>query len=138
MLFNYFHLVLLRNQTGSLQGVGCISPYFDHFLSPSVVAMSLSIFVILFRQKFTFLKNKHNVKKVIHSIARSSFGIFLIHILIIEMVDIKFNININSYPHSFSLLSFFFFRFIIVFVLSYLFTILVSRLPLIKRLIGEK
>ncbi len=94
--------------------------------------MAIPLFLILLNKKYTSIQ-KSFLGPVIKSIAKMSFGIFLTHLLILQALD-KLHIFDSLHP----MWLFIIIRWIVVFVLSYLLTALLIKIPLIKKTLGEK
>jgi surface polysaccharide O-acyltransferase-like enzyme len=128
----YYYFELFKYNTTILNSDGCISHYTDYYLSINVVLMAIPLFLILLNKKYTSIQ-KSFLGPVIKSIAKMSFGIFLTHLLILQALD-KLHIFDSLHP----MWLFIIIRWIVVFVLSYLLTALLIKIPLIKKTLGEK
>lgn len=136
MAANFYHLSLVRDQAGTLQSHGCISQYFDNFLSPNVVVMTLAVFVVLFHRSFEGVLKRKRIAQLVKSVAQLSFGTYLSHILIIETLDRFLNITPETYPYSF--VSYLFLRFTVVFFLSYFVAWMLLRVSFLNFLVGKR
>lgn len=111
---------------------GVLSPYFDHYVSPNVIFMSLCAFVLLFN---THIRGKY-VQQFIKTVAQNSFGIYLIHSLLIDFIDKPLHLA-NDFVHI-PLLIYLVGKFIVVFLLSYIITSCARRLRYVRVAFGER
>ena len=132
-IFSFIHLYLRRENLGSLQPESCISPYFDNYLSFNVVLMSFAVFFLLFHFNFGFAGNL-TIKKIVHSLSRASFGIYSIHIFVIEVIERTLNLRIETLQ--IGLLSYLFLKWFFVFGISYFLTLLGMQTPFLKKAFG--
>ncbi|NGT56782.1 acyltransferase family protein [Clostridium perfringens] len=109
--------------------IGHKDVFFQSFLTPNVIMMSATIF-LFFKQFNNKLIEKYI--KMISDISKLSFGIYLVHFLFKDLIIFLFNrYNINPYIYLI-------FSPILVFILSYLLTKIISKLKISKYLIGVK
>lgn len=108
----------------------CLSYYSDWYLSPNVIIMSVALFVLVMRMKFRVSPLIH---RAVFSVARASFGIYLLHTFFIDILYIHFRIFDHAGPGWLHVIL----KWITVFVLSYLSTILLTKIPILKRTFGE-
>jgi surface polysaccharide O-acyltransferase-like enzyme len=113
-----------------------LSPYFDHYLSPNVVLMSLTGFCFLFHQSYKKFQNNTFLSQLIKNLARSSFGIFLVHLIVIDVLDHQLHLNIDAmhYP----LVPYLVVKFVTVVFVSWGITVIIQKTPSRKFLLGEK
>jgi len=114
--------------------VGCTTHYSDSYLSVNVVIMTVVAFALLFHTNYQFMKNTF-LEKIVYRIARASFGIYLVHLFIVNIWDfwLKWNVDNSRIP----LWSFVLIKWLAVFVVSYIFTVIIKKIPVIKRIIGD-
>lgn len=113
---------------------GCLSQYSDYYLSFNVVLMSLSAFMLLFNFKYTYLKNTI-FQKIIYQISRASFGIYLVNLSVVAFWDKGLNLDVDNVK--IPLWSYIILKFFVVFLISYLLSTIIRKMPIIKRTIGE-
>lgn len=111
---------------------GVLSPYFDHYVSPNVIVMSLCAFILLLN---TTVRSK-NGQQVMKNIARNSFGIYLIHSFLIDFIDKPLHLA-NDFVHI-PLLLYLGSKFAVVFLISYILTSCGRRLLYVRVAFGEK
>lgn len=111
--------------------------YFNEFLSPNVIIMSLSLFILIMHQNNIFdrLKNKLFLKSV-NLAARTSFGIYLIHLMVIDFLELKLNFAINKVFMNLSL--FLIIKFALVFGISFIIIAIWRKIPILKLALGER
>lgn len=134
LALNYAHAFIYFKQNINLfSATGCISDYPNYFLSFNVMLMSIPLFLVLLKLNLTKLK-KTIAGKLIKIIADSSYGIFLTHLLILQLLDSRLHLFDPIAPAWLYILI----KFIVVFLLSMGITIIIKKIPLIRRVIGEK
>lgn len=127
----YYHLSFQKNNL--LSDRGCLAFYTDSFLSINVVIMSLCIFAIIMNT---------NVKKIIgekgrmitFSIARASLGIYVLHMFFLDILDSNLKLFDPIAPAWLYIIV----KLTVVFSLSYLTSIILMRIPILKKTFGEK
>lgn len=108
--------------------------WFYWYLSPNVILMAGGVFLLIKKMFSNKDIKNNNIRKLIHNFSRFSLGIYLSHILVIELIMIILArqgiiFNIMSPFISIPLVSL-----IVVFV-SYAIMYFVDRLPIIRRII---
>lgn len=111
---------------------GCLSFYTDSFLSINVVVMSISIYALLMHFDFNKIV-KGRLKKLIYSIARASLGIYILHIVILNILDSKLKLFDPIAPAWLYVLI----KLFVIFTLAYAASLILMKIPLIKRTLGE-
>ena len=101
--------------------------YFYDYFSPNTVIMTFSIFMF-----FKSALNKELLPKILESLDKASFGIYLVHLLIINILSRKFQINWAWNPPVIGIIS----HGIITLILSFFVVWLISKLPFGKWLVG--
>lgn len=134
--FNYLHYYLLVHKSNFLDSAGCLSHYTDHYLSINVVLMSLCAFLILLRIQYKFVIKSAIFSTFVKSLAKCTFGIYLIHPVVARILEIQFHLAVDF--SSLSLGTVILLKFILVFAVSYLITLIACRIPIIKFIFGEK
>lgn len=132
--FNYLHYFLAVQNVNFLSSEKCLSHYTDHYLSINVVVMSIALFLFLLNQKFGRLKQNIAVSKLVFSLARASFGIYIVHPFIARFLEIQFHlaVDFSSWP----IFAIIFVKLFSVLIFSYLFTVLFSKIPILKLTLG--
>lgn len=100
--------------------------FYDHF-SFNVIVMSLIAFLLLLHvPDFISLVKNNIVAKIIKSLAAVSFGVYLIHPAIIDLIDRYTDINLADI--SGAIWFFLFLKILLVLLISYLATIILKRI----------
>ncbi|OGD64035.1 hypothetical protein A2160_04595 [Candidatus Beckwithbacteria bacterium RBG_13_42_9] len=110
--------------------------YFDQYLSPNVVLMSLSIFMLLIKTNYQDLIKKRILVSWVRRIAMASFGMYLIHLAIIDVIDIQLHLSVNEIHMG--LLPYLFLKSVVVFTSAFAIIYVGLRLPLVKLLFGGR
>lgn len=133
--FNYLHYYLLVHNYSFLNPAGCLSHYSDHYLSVNVVIMSLCAFLLLLNHGYENIKKSIFASRLIHSVAKASFGIYLIQPAVARFLEIQFHlaVDFNSFPIFVIIVS----KLFLVFAISYVVTVILSRIPLVKLVFGK-
>ena len=106
--------------------------YFYDYKSPNVIFMSVSMFLILRGIDYQrHLKKRRFVRKFIGNLCSSSFGIYLVHVLFIGLIDSGF-FGLFYLTGSTNILIEIFAGFIIVTTLSLVCVNLLKRIPIVK------
>lgn len=134
LILNYLHYFFARYKYDFLDASGCLSYYSDHYMSLNVVVMSLSIFVFLFHSSYEWIKRSSVATTVIVTIARASFGIYLVHPFINRFLEMQFRLAVDISPLPIAVIITL--KFFLVFVLSYLLTLFCSQIPMVRRIFG--
>ena len=113
---------------------GCLSQYSDYYLSLNVVLMSLTAFVFLVNFDYKSIKNTI-WEKIIYAVARASFGIYLVNLFVVNFWDKWLHLDVDSIRVP--LWTYVIVKLVSVFVLSFLLTILLKKIPIIKKVMGE-
>jgi len=112
----------------------CLSNYSDYYLSINVVLMSITAFALLFDADYKFIKNTI-WEKIVFNIARASFGIYLVHLLIVDIWDWVFKLTVDhtQLPLWLYILE----RFSGIFIISYIVVLIIRKIPILRKVIGE-
>ena len=132
IIFGYINLALLNRGVTTFWGIGG-SEYATNWLSPNIILMSLAGFYLISHSR---ISSHCYWRPIITSIARASLGIYLIHLIVINLVDKYLGLYLD-YGHT-RLWWYGSYKLALVFSLSYLATMVIIKLPLVKALIGEK
>lgn len=110
--------------------------YFDEYLGLNVNLMASTLFQLLLHsqiwQKAWF--QVHWFKQILHELAQASFGVFIIHFLVISFIDFRFRFAIEFL--STDLFTYIITRSAIVIVTSFVLAMVGRRLPLIRSVLG--
>ncbi len=111
--------------------------YFGEYLSLNIIGMSLSAFVLLLNidKLFPQLRNKLIVNIVIF-ISSAAFGIYLIHPIMIDLLDHYANLAIHLI-HT-NLWLYILEKISLVFILSLITVLVLLKTPILNKLFGEK
>lgn len=109
--------------------------YFYDYLSIATVFQSLIGFVII-HNLATFVKflNKQQTQRLIFQLASTSFGIYLIHPLLLEISNRILVIDFNTFH--IPVILFLIIKTAIIIILSYSIVALCRKIPLLKRIFG--
>lgn len=132
--FGYLHYFFLQRNIVFLDSPRCMAYYTDHYVSINVLLMAIAAFLLLLNSSYTYLRKNTFLEKLIPSLAKASFGIYLIHPLVARELEIQFHlaVDFNSLP----LLVILFLRLILVCAISYGITLLLLKIPYLRMLIG--
>lgn len=133
----YYHQHVLNFQSGNLLFWNEVAGYYwwEHF-SPNIILMSgLTFWSLINIGQLVKIKNK-KVKAAISSLAVSSYGIYLIHSLVLDTIERQFNYAVHLITGN--LWTYLMKKTFIVFALSYLVITVIRKIPYLKRIIGEK
>jgi len=113
-------------------------PYSDSYFSFGVMLMSISSFNLLMRARFIQrLELFTPVKRIISYGAALSFGLYLNHLLVINILDKFFGINADS-PSMPNLSIFLLISSVLTLGISVAIVVILRKIPVVKRIIGEK
>lgn len=138
-IISFTFLIGLIISTGTTlvlsNATGYTSRALDNVLMFPIMVMSSSFFLLIkeFGCKINDTLNKEKIKSIIINISSKTFGIYLIHMMLINIVcqtsvyDTIFNNNINP------ILSLFIYD-ILIFGLSYIIISILHRIPLVKNI----
>lgn len=130
---SYFYFQARLQGSNFLESAGCISYYSDYYMSIPVLLMALPAFIILFRFDYHFLK-VGILKTVIQSLAKASFGIYLSHLFILDILDTQYHLFDHIAPAWLYIVI----KWVTILILSYLFTLIAMRIPFVNQVFGVK
>jgi surface polysaccharide O-acyltransferase-like enzyme len=130
---NYITVVIDNSYVSILRAKN-VNQYFFEPLSPFMVFMTLSIFIIFSNLNFGRFLNNIWVKKIIVNVSSSIFGIYLIHPLVIQLLESCLHWEIYNLVSPLWL--FMLFKIILVFIISYIIVSVGKRIPLLKVVFG--
>lgn len=130
--FNYFHYFWAKQGVVLLSPPDCLSHYYDHYLSLNVVIMSFCAFLFILPHQFQKLQGNPITSQLIKSIAQVSLGIYLSHLFIGRLLEIKYflAIDFTTLPIYIYLLL----KLFLTFGFSYLISLIFSKIPFLKLL----
>lgn len=109
--------------------------YWHDYLSPTISLTSISLFAWIINNKsLAKIKLKPRISNFISSAAILSYGVYLIHMFVIDYLDIKHRFAIEFVQNN--LISFITIRPILSIVLSFIIAWLISKIPYARKLIG--
>ncbi len=104
---------------------------FNSNSAPFIFGLSITAFAFLYQTINKNLKPNRLLQKLITSTSKASFGIFFVHIIIMDV----FNSSIYKLTTSFSPFLYIPTRAIIIFMISFLIVNLIKKIPYIQRII---
>ncbi len=136
LVLGYFNLQWLGQENRFFWNTSGIS-YFDHFLSPAVVTMAVSLFTLsmTIQNKKTFAIPTL-LQRVITQIARTAFGVYLIHVLVLNVLDFRYGYALELLNQN--LFSYLLQRSLLALSISFGVIFIAIRVPFLKRVLGEK
>ncbi len=108
--------------------IGKASSYFYQELSINVLLMAICVFVFTKYELSRIKIGKITTKLVLH-LSKCSFGIYLVHILIMDELNSKYNFNTLSYKPEISVLM----VTVVVFILAYITSTILNMIPVVKK-----
>lgn len=110
--------------------------YFNTFLSPNIIIMSISLFWWLVRGiDWTYLQKHQLTVKLIRTLSSAVYGVFFIHYAVMDWVDIRQGYAIEFVQNN--LVTFFVQRTLIIFLVSFGLALAIRKIPVVKYLVGE-
>ncbi len=103
--------------------------FYDYF-SPPVIILSIAIFLIIYKVFHHKKAIPERINSIIYNVTPATFGIFLIHPLILETLQKVFNLSSLSYSPllSIPLIT------LVTFLLSYFSVAMIMKIPYLKRI----
>ena len=110
--------------------------YFDEYLSMNVVLMSTCLFQLLVHASVrSYLRwAGERVRVIVHELAGTAFGVYLVHFLVINVYDFRFRYAIEFLNQN--ILVYLVKRTVLVVVTSFAMGLVLPRIPLVRRLVG--
>lgn len=134
ILLNFLHFYFLFTKNFNFfSSPGCISHYSDYYLSINVLLMAIPAFLLLLKFNYDSIKDTV-IGKFIRSVSKALFGIFLIHILVIQILDS----NLHLFDPIAPAWLYIFIKIGVVFSISYVLTLIILKIPILNRVIGAK
>ena len=133
---NYLTYYLLMNHNHLLASPRCLSNYTDHYVSINVVFMSLCAFLLLLHFQYERLKKYPLAVKIVQSIAKASFGIYLIHPVVARFLEMLFHLAVDFSPLPIFIILIL--RLCLVFIISFVVVAIARKVPVVKLVFGEK
>lgn len=103
--------------------------FFDSF-SVNVLLESLGLFVF-FKYKVDKISFSDKAVKIISKLSKYSFGVYLVHAMILEQLNVLFGLNTLSFNPIFSVVLIV----LIVFIVSYVISFILNHIPVINKYI---
>ncbi len=111
--------------------------FVDEYLSPQIIVFALSFFWLMLSLSTNLRLFKHVVfSMLLRQLAKASFGAYLIHVLVLNILDHRFGMALDAY--SGSLLQYFTVRSILCLLFSFGLSWLLIQVPWVKKVFGEK
>jgi len=109
--------------------------YWHDYLSPTVSIMAVGFFTwLITNQKIKKNTFKPRISGFINNLANLSYGVFLIHMFVIDYLDIKYGFAIEFIGDN--LISFVTIRPVLTILISFIIIWLISKTPYLRRLVG--
>lgn len=96
--------------------------------------MTIPAFLLLLSFPFTRLSQSRILSGFVHSVARAAFGIYILHLFIARLLEMYFRMAVDFTPLPLSV--HFPLKLVLTFILSYIATLLLSKIPYCRRLVG--
>lgn len=111
--------------------------FVDEYLSPQIIVFAMSFFWLMLAvpTNVRIFKNQI-VITLLRQLAKASFGAYLIHVIVLNILDYRFGLALDAYPGS--LLHYFLIRSSLCLVLSFGLSWIVIQIPRVKKVFGEK
>ncbi len=110
--------------------------FVDEYLSPQIILFAISFFWLVTAFSFGHRFFKHQlVVKLLRQLARASFGAYLLHVFVLNLLDHRFGLALDAYPGS--LIEYFILRSTLCLILSFGLAWILIQIPGIKKLFGE-
>lgn len=129
-LAGWLNLNLLKYKTPILFPNGSISPYFDHYLSPNIMIMAFSLFILIMQTNFAKLTQYPKLIYIIKLLASTSFGMYLIHPFIMDFMYLKYFISVES------LIILLFLKILTTYLISFIVSLILLKIPLLNKTLG--
>ena len=110
--------------------------FVDEYLSPQIILFAISFFWLLTAPSFSHRFLQHQlVVKLLRLLAKASFGAYLLHVFVLNLLDHRFGLALDTYQGN--LLEYFILRSTFCLILSFGLTWILMQIPGIKKLFGE-
>ena len=115
---------------------GYTSRDLDNVLMFPIMVMSFTIFILIKKigNKLNYILNKENVKNIILSISSKTFGIYLVHLIINDMLN-KSVVGSYIFNSSISIILQFFIYDLLLFIICYLIIFIIQKLPILNKIV---
>jgi surface polysaccharide O-acyltransferase-like enzyme len=111
--------------------------YWNTYLNPLVIVMSLSFFnLLLSSTRLDKFVQRPLVSRLVLQLSVLSYGVFLVHGFVIDVVDIRFGYAIEFIGTN--LIGYSIVRPLLVIILSYTVALIISKIPILRKVIGIK
>lgn len=110
--------------------LGTQSSHFYAYLSINVVSMSAALFVFV-RYALAKRSPKEWTARIITGISKHSFGIYLVHYLVLKVLNSVFKLNSRSGDPVLCVVG----LTILIFVISYVISVILNKIPVLKKYI---
>ncbi len=112
--------------------------YFDEYLSPAVIIMSMSLFQILLHSRLLATRASHNkfIVSGLKQVSKAAFAVYLIHGFVIDYLELRQGFAFEYLDTN--LLTYFLTKSFLTIALSFVLGSILVRLPIVKWVFGEK
>ena len=137
--FSYVAVTQLGEGNLALWGNSAVH-YFEHFVSPLVMLASLSVFMLFLRVPLPKVmrqtsKTLNWTRSALRQVAQASFGMYLVHIIVLNILDMRFGYAIEFLDGS--IMRYFIERSALTLIFSFIAAWLIRKIPVIKWTVGE-
>lgn len=109
--------------------------YWHDYLNPAVSLMAVGLFTwTITNKKFKQITFQPKIKLIISLLATLSYGSYLVHMFVIDYLDIKYRYAIEFVDNN--LIDFVTIRPILSIVISFMVVYLISKIPYLRKIIG--
>lgn len=133
----YLTLLLFNSGHFTLINMYHVDYWFFHF-NPLIIILTTSFFLLisyLSQSQFMKAKKAENMRPLISNLANASFAVYLIHPFVLDLIDVKLLSPLSQIQSSLWL--YFSQRIILVLIFSFVISIAIRKIPLIKKIVGQ-
>ena len=121
-----FTFTIVMDLIVALKTQNCCDNYYGYF-NVNILFEAVAVFTLFKYRKY----EKDKMNAIIQKMSKFSFGAYCVHVLIIEQLDKRLGLNTLSFNPILAVLS----LGIIVFVVSFSLSVLLNRIPIVKKYI---
>lgn len=134
IILNYAYMKYIGWGKGYLTGLSMYFYFFEYF-SPTVIMMSLSIYLLIFHSSYTTVIGRYMPTRFVQNLSSASYGVYLIHPMLIDMLNkyTVFDLSRIPSPVWIYMLG----KTLIVLGLSYIIVMILRRLSIFQYLDGS-
>lgn len=119
-----FIFTIVTSLIVSLQTQAACATYYGEF-TINVLCESVAVFTWFKYRKY----NLHKLNLFIRKLSKYSFGAYLVHLLVLEQLYVRFGLNALSYNPVFAVI----YIGVLVFVISFALSAILNRIPVVKK-----